>query len=92
MITTVAVDSAFDAVTLRAFAADGRSITVALPAGVTVGRRVANPLHPSGRMISDDPDVGSDNIRPGDLIMLTKGGRARWCRSRPSPLPPSPPR
>ena len=29
--------------------------------------------HPSGHIISDDPDVGGDNIRPGDLIMLTKG-------------------
>ena len=33
-----------------------------------------NPaMHPSGHIISDDPDVGGDNIRAGDLIMLTKG-------------------
>jgi prepilin-type N-terminal cleavage/methylation domain-containing protein len=66
MITTLAADSSFDTVTLRTFAADGRSVTVALP-GATA------PNHPSGHNISDTPDVGGDNIRPGDLIMLTKG-------------------
>jgi prepilin-type N-terminal cleavage/methylation domain-containing protein len=66
MITTLAADSAFDTVTLRAFAADGRSITVPLP-GTTA------PNHRSGHNISDNPDVGGDNIRAGDLIMLTKG-------------------
>jgi prepilin-type N-terminal cleavage/methylation domain-containing protein len=66
MITTLAADSAFDSVPLRAFAAGGASITVALPG--------ANPpQHPAGRNISDNPDVDGDNIRPGDLIMLTKG-------------------
>jgi prepilin-type N-terminal cleavage/methylation domain-containing protein len=65
MITTIAADSAFDSVPLRAFAADGRSITVAMPGQVA-------PAHPSGRNISDNPDVDGDNIRPGDLIMLTK--------------------
>ncbi len=71
MITTLAADSSFESVTLRAFAADGRSITVPMP-GVTVAG-AAQPLHPSGHVISDDPDVAGDNIRPGDLIMLTKG-------------------
>jgi len=71
MITTLAADSSFESVTLRAFAADGRSITVPMPGVTVVG--AANPMHPSGHIISDDPDVGGDNIRPGDLIMLTKG-------------------
>jgi hypothetical protein len=44
---------------------DSVPITVALPGAV-------GPLHPSGRNISDNPDVDGDNIRPGDLIMLTK--------------------
>ena len=74
MITMLAADSSFEAVTLRAFAADGRSITVPLTMrGPPVAPARANPLHPSGHIISDDPDVGGDNIRPGDLIMLTKG-------------------
>jgi prepilin-type N-terminal cleavage/methylation domain-containing protein len=71
MVTTLAADSSFESVPLRAFAADGRSITVPRP-GVTV-TGAADPLHPSGHLISDDPDIGGDNIRPGDLIMLTKG-------------------
>jgi prepilin-type N-terminal cleavage/methylation domain-containing protein len=66
MITTLAADSSFDTVPLRAFAAGGTSITVANPPGA------AAPTHPSGHLISDNPDVGRDNIRPGDLIMLTK--------------------
>jgi hypothetical protein len=65
MITTLAADSSFDSVPLRAFAAGGTSITVALPGAVA-------PNHPSGHNISDDPDVDGDNIRAGDLIMLTK--------------------
>ena len=76
MITTLAVDSSFESVTLLAFAADGRSITVPL-AGVAPTQAVPGPFnpprHPSGHNISDDPDVAGDNIRPGDLIMLTKG-------------------
>ncbi len=66
MITTLAADSSFESVRLRVFSADGRSITVPLP-GATA------PNHPSGHNISDNPDVAGDNIRPGDLIMLTKG-------------------
>ena len=66
MITTLAADSSFDQVPLRQFAADGASVLVALPGTVA-------PQHPSGHSISDDPDVAGDNIRPGDLIMLTKG-------------------
>jgi prepilin-type N-terminal cleavage/methylation domain-containing protein len=66
MITTLAADSSFDQVPLRQFAADGASVLVALPGTVA-------PQHPSGHNISDDPDVAGDNIRPGDLIMLTKG-------------------
>ena len=56
---------------LRAFANDGRSITVPRPGVTVVG--AADPMHPSGHIISDDPDVAGDNIRAGDLIMLTKG-------------------
>ena len=44
MITTLAVDSSFESVTLRAFAADGRSITVPLP-----GWRPPWPAWPSTR-------------------------------------------
>ena len=76
MITTLAVDSSFESVTLLAFAPDGRSITVPL-AGTAPTVAVPGPFnparHPSGHNISDDPDVGGDNIRAGDLIMLTKG-------------------
>ena len=64
MITTLAADSSFDTVPLRSFAADGRSIVVA-NFGATA------PLHPSGHDITGGDT--SDNIRPGDLIMLTKG-------------------
>ena len=71
MITTLAADSSFETVTLRAFANDGRSITVPRPGVTVVG--AADPRHPSGHIISDDPDVAGDNIRAGDLIMLTKG-------------------
>jgi prepilin-type N-terminal cleavage/methylation domain-containing protein len=71
MITTIAADSSFDTVPLRTFAADGRSITVALPCPA-LPATCAAPNHPSGHNISDSPDVGGDNIRAGDLIMLTK--------------------
>jgi prepilin-type N-terminal cleavage/methylation domain-containing protein len=71
MITTLAADSSFETVPLRAFANDGRSITVPRPGVTVVG--AADPMHPSGHIISDDPDVAGDNIRAGDLIMLTKG-------------------
>jgi prepilin-type N-terminal cleavage/methylation domain-containing protein len=71
MITTLAADSAFDTVPLRAFASDGRSITVAPPCPAPP-TTCAAPNHPSGHNISDTADR-SDNIRPGDLIMLTKG-------------------
>lgn len=63
MLTVLMADSAFESIPLRAFALDGRSITVATPA-----------QHPAGRnQLADSPDVEGDNIRPGDLIMLTKG-------------------
>jgi prepilin-type N-terminal cleavage/methylation domain-containing protein len=66
MITTLAADSAFEQVRLRQFATDGLSILVPLP-GTTP------PQDLSGHNISDTPDLGGDNIYPGDLIMLTKG-------------------
>jgi hypothetical protein len=84
MITTLAADSSFEAVTLRAFAANGRSITVPRPGATYVGATTvytapgtaADPLHPSGHLISDNPDVGGDNIRSGDLILLVKGAQS----------------
>ena len=69
MITTLAADSSFDTVTLRTFAADGRSITVAPPCPATGACNAPN--HRSGRDITGGDT--SDNIRSGDLIMLTKG-------------------
>jgi type II secretory pathway pseudopilin PulG len=63
MVTMLMADSAFESIPLRAFASDGRSITVATTA-----------QHPAGRdSLNDTPDVQGDNIRAGDLIMLTKG-------------------
>lgn len=64
MITTLAADSSFDTVPLRSFATDGRSIVVANFGTVA-------PAHPSGHDIGTGDT--SDNIRPGDLMMLTKG-------------------
>ncbi len=58
MMTTLAADSAFDHVPLTALAADGSSITVA---GADLG----------GTNITDG---GPDDIRPGDLLMLSRGG------------------
>jgi len=66
MISTVAADSAFDQVRLTAFAANGSSITVALPGA-------AAPNSPQGRNITNG---GADDIEPGDLIMLTKATSA----------------
>jgi prepilin-type N-terminal cleavage/methylation domain-containing protein len=61
MITTIAADNEFDQRGLSAFAADGRSITIRMPA--------AND--PTGANISDN--IGGDDVNPGDLIMLTRG-------------------
>jgi prepilin-type N-terminal cleavage/methylation domain-containing protein len=71
MITTLAADSSFDTVALRAFASDGRSILVAPPCP-PLPSTCSAPNHRTGHNISDTADT-SDNIRAGDLIMLTKG-------------------
>ena len=75
MITTLAADSAFESVTLRTFAADGRSITVPLPGVTVVG--AANPLHPSGHNISDGP------ASPATTFVLAISSCSRRARQRP---------
>jgi len=59
VVTVLAADGTFDTVPLRAIAANGSSITVALPA------------IPGG---IDIDDGGGDDIRVGDLIMLSRNG------------------
>lgn len=59
VITVLAADGTFDSVPLRAIAANGSSIIVALPA-------VAGGI--------DIDDGGGDDIRVGDLIMLSRNG------------------
>ena len=76
MITTLAADSAFDTVDLIAFAADGRSITVALPCAAAPAACPTSTTGANGHRISDSPDVDLDNVRPGDLIMITKGSNS----------------
>jgi prepilin-type N-terminal cleavage/methylation domain-containing protein len=63
VITTLAVDSAFDLVDLTAFSPDGSSVTVALASPQTATR-------------PNITDGGPDDIDPGDLIMLTKGSQS----------------
>ncbi len=62
MITTLAADSAFDHKSLSALAADGSSMTVSLAQ--------PDPFAP----ICDISNGGPDDILPGQLILLTKGG------------------
>jgi hypothetical protein len=75
MITTIAADSAFESVGLTVFANNGLSMTVAKPC--STGPCNAVDEHPSGHLISEAATAPgadtSDNIHPGDLIMLTKG-------------------
>ena len=59
VVTVLAADGTFDNVPLRAIAADGSSLIVALPA------------IPGG---IDIDDGGGDDIRVGDLIMLSRNG------------------
>jgi prepilin-type N-terminal cleavage/methylation domain-containing protein len=59
LVTILAADGTFDSVPLRAIAANGSSITVALP-----------PI--SGGV--DIDDGGGDDVRVGDLIMLSRAG------------------
>ena len=66
MITMLAADSSFDTVTLRRLRPMAAASRWPCPGP-------PRPNHPSGHNISDSPDVGGDNIRPGDLIMLSKG-------------------
>jgi hypothetical protein len=65
VITILAADNLFGKVAVTAIAADGLSATIADPP--------INNNHPRGADISDDPDVDSDNLRPGDLLMFEKG-------------------
>ncbi len=64
-ITILAADNLFGKVAVTAIAADGLSATIADPP--------INNNHPQGADIDDDPDVDSDNVRPGDLLMFEKG-------------------
>jgi type II secretory pathway pseudopilin PulG len=59
VVTILAADGTFDSVPLRAIAANGSSITVAMPA-------IAGGV--------DIDDGGGDDIRIGDLIMLSRNG------------------
>lgn len=59
VITVLAADGTFDSVPLRAIAANGSSIIVALPA-------IAGGI--------DIDDGGGDDIRVGDLLMLQRNG------------------
>ncbi len=67
VITTIAADGAFENVNVSSVAADGRSLTI-YPGGpdgiVGNGDDV---------IINDNPDVRGDNIRIGDLLMISKG-------------------
>ena len=78
----VEADSAFDQVPLTAFAANGLSVTVALPppspppAAVPVGRST------SGINITNG---GVDDIEAGDLIMLTKGNSSSLVQVTSTP-------
>jgi prepilin-type N-terminal cleavage/methylation domain-containing protein len=76
MLTTLAADSTFDTVDLVAFGVDGRSVTVALPCAAAPAACPTATTGRNGKRISDNPDVGLDNIRPGDLIMLVKGSNS----------------
>jgi prepilin-type N-terminal cleavage/methylation domain-containing protein len=76
MLTTLSADSTFDTVDLIAFGADGRSVTVALPCAASPAACPTTTTGRNGKRISDIPDVGLDNIRPGDLIMLVKGSNS----------------
>jgi type II secretory pathway pseudopilin PulG len=58
-VTVLAADGTFDSVPLRAIAANGSSIVVAMPA-------IAGGI--------DIDDGGGDDIRVGDLIMLSRNG------------------
>ena len=59
VITMLAADGTFDSVPLRAIAADGSSMVVALPP-------IAGGI--------DIDDGGGDDVRVGDLLMLTRNG------------------
>jgi prepilin-type N-terminal cleavage/methylation domain-containing protein len=73
MITVLVADSSFENVALTAFGTDGRSITVALPCPALPTACATGQSRAGGHRISDNPDTELDNIRPGDLIMLSKG-------------------
>jgi hypothetical protein len=64
MITTLQADSTFEHIYLTAFAADGTNVTVWNPP-------LVNGVMPSGG--ANITNNGPDDIRPGDLLVLTRG-------------------
>lgn len=70
VITILAADGAFEGVNVSSIASNGRSLTV-YPFGVD---RI--PGNADDTDIDDDPDVLGDNIRVGDLLMITKGANS----------------
>jgi prepilin-type N-terminal cleavage/methylation domain-containing protein len=67
VITTLAADGAFENANVSSIAADGTSLTIH-PAGPD---GVMNT--PDDTILDDDPDVGGNNVRPGDLLIVVKG-------------------
>lgn len=67
VITTLAADGAFENVNVSSIAANGRSLTIypAGPDGILNNTDDVN--------ITDNPDANGDNIRPGDLLLISKG-------------------
>ena len=67
VITAIAADGAFENVNVSSIAANGRSMTVypGGPDGIVGNTDDVD--------ITDDPDAGGDNIRVGDLLLLSKG-------------------
>jgi hypothetical protein len=68
VVTTLAADGSFENINVSSIAADGTSLTIH-PAGPD---GLLNT--PDDMVLDDNPDVGANNLRPGDLLMLTKGG------------------
>lgn len=67
VITVAAADNLFGKVAVASIAANGQSAQIA------VAEDPADPDDPDGADISDDPDVASDNVRAGDLLLFEKG-------------------
>lgn len=67
VLTTLAADGAFENVNVSSIAANGESITI-YPGGADGIIGNADDVD-----ISDNPDARGDNVRVGDLLMITKG-------------------